>query len=398
MLEDNGSSLGELHLLAYRGFNAEAAKFWKRVDIESQCVCGEALRTRQRVIIRDVTKADFMAGTNHLATYLETGIAAVQTTPLVSRSGTIVGMISTHWNHPHEPSERDLRLFDILARQAADLLERKHAVDALRATQAQLLQHTADLEKIVSERTARLSETVHELESFSYSITHDLRTPLRAMQSFADILCEEHAGKLDEAAKGYLRRINTSARRMDKLIEDVLVYSRVLRMDLQLEPVDVNKLLRGMLESYPHLQEPAADVKIENELPPVLGNEAALTQCFSNLLGNAIKFVAPGAKPRVRISAEQSGGKVRFWIADNGIGIDPRHSKRVFGTFQRLSTSYEGTGIGLTIVRKAVERLGGAVGVESELGKGSRFWLDLSDVPEQNPASYESSNGALCGR
>lgn len=197
------------------------------------------------------------------------------------------------------------------------------------------------------------------------------------MQNFSNILQEGHAANLDETGKDFLRRIATSASRMDKLIQDVLVYSRVLRTDLKLEPVDVEKLVRGMLETYPDLQAPKAEVTIKGELPTVLGNEAALTQCFSNLLNNAVKFDPPDTKPRVRISAERNGESVRFWIADNGIGIDPKYSATIFGMFQRLNTAYGGTGIGLTIVRKAAERMGGAVGVESEPGKGSRFWLDL---------------------
>ena len=259
------------------------------------------------------------------------------------------------------------------------------------------------LEQTVAERTARLRETVEELESFSYSITHDLRAPLRALRSFSVILAEEYAANLDDVAKDYLNRIANSARRMDKLIQDVLNYSQVLRVDLALEPVDLAILLRGMIESYPDFQSPKMEITIEQDLPRVLGNEAALTQCFSNLLTNACKFVAPGTKPRVVISAERflhqkqsqseistqvfekseipaSTGTVRIWVADNGIGIAERHWGRIFGMFQRLDTRYEGTGIGLSIVHKAVERMGGKIGVESELGKGSRFWLELSEV------------------
>jgi PAS domain S-box-containing protein len=245
------------------------------------------------------------------------------------------------------------------------------------------------LERTVAERTAKLQETVGELEGFSYSITHDLRAPLRAIQGFSQMLEEEYAPRLDATARDFLRRISTSVGRMDKLIQDVLVYSRVLRMDLKLEPVNISALLRGMLESYPDLQEPNARVTIDGDLPPVLGNEAALTQCFSNLLNNAVKFVPPHTKPRVRIWAEngsrvaspangsRQAGVVRFWIEDNGIGIDAQYADSIFGMFQRLSNQYEGTGIGLTIVRKAVERMGGSVGVVSEPGRGSHFWLRL---------------------
>ncbi len=287
-------------------------------------------------------------------------------TPLRDSAGTIVGGIN----------------------MLVDISERKRAQERL--------------EQAVAERTAKLRETIEELEAFSYSITHDLRAPLRALQSFSIILQEEQAAKLDDAAKDYLQRIATSAHRMDKLIQDVLTYSQVLRMDLELEPVDVSRLLRGMIESYPNFQEPKMEITMEQNLPRVLGNEAALTQCLSNLLSNAGKFVAPGTKPRVRISAEKfvlqppsqaqpssqaasKGGPranakmVRIWVADNGIGIAERYWEKIFAMFQRLDVHYEGTGIGLSIVRKAAERMGGKAGVESELGKGSRFWLDFEE-------------------
>lgn len=248
-----------------------------------------------------------------------------------------------------------------------------------RRSRESAIANRALLAEVAERRQAeeQLRETVAELEAFSYSITHDLRAPLRAMQNFSKLLQEDYGSKLDETGEDFLRRIATSASRMDQLIQDVLVYSRVLRRDLKLEPVDVEKLLRGMFETYPEFQEPKTEVTIEGELPAVLGNEAALTQCFSNLVNNAVKFVPLNTKPRVRISAERNGIAVRFWIVDNGIGMDPKYSKTIFEMFQRLSTNYEGTGIGLAIVRKAAERMGGAVGVESEPGKGSRFWLDL---------------------
>ncbi len=243
--------------------------------------------------------------------------------------------------------------------------------------QRKLACYADELEKTVEARTAKLRETVNELEGFSYSITHDLRAPLRAMQGFAEFLREDYEQVLDEKGIDYLRRLNLAANRMDKLICDMLVYSRALRADLKLEPVDVDKLVRGMIETYPNLHEPTATVRIDGQLPKVIANEAAMTQCFSNLLDNAVKFVAPGVKPVVVISAEKRDEKIRFWVSDNGIGIDEKYLEVVFGMFERLSKEYGGTGIGLPLVRKAAERMGGAVGVDSVIGKGSRFWLEF---------------------
>ncbi|MBA4138237.1 MAG: hypothetical protein C0518_13055 [Opitutus sp.] len=222
-----------------------------------------------------------------------------------------------------------------------------------------------------------MQEIVHDLEHFSYTITHDLRAPLRAMHGFAAMLDEDCRDQLSAESRDYIRRITTAAARMDRLITDALSYSGTVRQEFAMEPTDAGKLLRGMIDSYPVFQPPAAHIEIEGELPLVLGNEAALTQCFSNLLGNAVKFVAPGTVPRVRVRAERRGEFVRLWFDDNGIGIPPGMQARLFAMFQRLNKSYEGTGIGLALVKKVTERMGGQVGVESEPGCGSRFWLEL---------------------
>lgn len=231
----------------------------------------------------------------------------------------------------------------------------------------------AELERLVAERTARLQEMVTELEHFSYTITHDLKSPLRAMRGFAEVAIE--AG--GEEAKPMLSRISTAAERMDGLIRDALNYSRAVRQELPLEDVDTGVLLRGILDSYPDFQPSRARIRVDWPLPVVLGNEAGLTQCFSNLLGNAVKFVKPGQVPEIRVWAEERPGWWQISVEDKGIGIAKEMQSRVFDMFWRASPGYEGTGIGLALVRKVVQRMGGRVGVESEPGAGSRFWLEL---------------------
>jgi signal transduction histidine kinase len=251
------------------------------------------------------------------------------------------------------------------------------------------------LERIVTERTAKLRETVGELEAYSYSIAHDMRAPLRAMQGFSDILIEEYSKKLEANGQRYLHRIAMSAGRMDRLIEDVLNYSKFLRAELPLTPIAVEKLLQGMLETYPIFFPSEADIHVQDPMPKILGNEAALTQVFSNLLDNGIKFVTPGLKPVIRVWAKEinasstssgtadegnrsdGGSYVRFFVQDNGIGIAPDQHEKIFAIFQRINKSTVGTGIGLAIVKKATERMGGRVGVQSAPGKGSTFWIEL---------------------
>jgi signal transduction histidine kinase len=245
-----------------------------------------------------------------------------------------------------------------------------------------------------------LQELVNELEHFSYTITHDMRAPLRAIQGFTGLmgtLCDEC--KQNES-KTYIELIRRSAVRMDSLITGALQFSRAGKEELALRPVDAAELLRGMIHSYPAFQQPKALIRIEGTIPPVLATEAELTQCFSNLLGNAVKFVEAGKTPEVRIWAERAGGQgrmpdraqaaegltdengwVRIWFEDNGIGIPKEAQSKIFGMFQRATRNFEGTGVGLALVKKVVQRMGGRVGLESEEGKGSRFWLDLREAP-----------------
>lgn len=248
-----------------------------------------------------------------------------------------------------------------------DITERKRAAEIL--------------EQTVVERTAELHETIAELESFSYSVSHDMRAPLRSMQGYAHILMQECGAQISAECRTYLERITSATGRMDQLIQDVLTFSRVARADFDLEPVSLDALVRDILDSYPNLQAPHAHITVEGHLPPVLGNEAALTQCLSNLLGNAVKFVAPGTRPQVRIWAEPrvdaQTSWVRLAIQDNGIGIPKDAHEKIFEMFQRLSKNYEGTGIGLAIVKKSATRMGGRVGLESEPGQGSTFWVEL---------------------
>jgi len=260
-----------------------------------------------------------------------------------------------------------------------DITERKRAEHELSAAKDEISHHAGELEEMVAVRTARLRETIGELEAFSYSVSHDMRAPLRAMRGFADILLEKHSAQLDAEGLQYLEKIHAAAGRMDTLIQDVLTYTRVLQAEVKTEPVDLDALVRQVIGIYPQLQTDAAQIQIEGVLPKVLGGEASLAQCVSNLLTNAVKFVTAGTKPRIKIRAETIGADIRLWVEDNGIGIASKDQVRIFKMFERVdrASAYEGTGMGLTIVRKAVERMGGQMGVESEAGQGSKFWIQL---------------------
>jgi PAS domain S-box-containing protein len=259
-----------------------------------------------------------------------------------------------------------------------DITEQKRTNENLREAQRKVLLHAADLEATVAERTSKLQEMVNELQHVSYAIAHDMRAPLRAMHTFASLLSQEaETAVTPEQRRDYGRRIIAAASRLDRLIQDALHYTKVAQQEMPLGPVDLSKLMRELVETYPNLHADKADILIENELPVVLGNDSLLTQCFSNLLGNAVKFVKPCVKPEVRLRAEIRDGMVKIWVKDKGIGIPKNAQARLFQMFQKLDNEYEGTGVGLAIVRKVVERMGGKVGAESELGQGSCFWVEL---------------------
>jgi PAS domain S-box-containing protein len=261
---------------------------------------------------------------------------------------------------------------------ARDISVRKQAERLAADLRSQQLTYTQNLERQVGERTLQLEKTIAELEAFSYSLSHDMRAPLRAINSFVEIVLADYGERLGEDGVDLLNKTTSAAQRMDHLIVDLLAFTRVSRAHVEMGPVNVEKLIRGIIAERPDFQPPDADITIASPLAWLTGNDVFLTQCVTNLLSNAVKFVPPDVKPVVRICSERIDGKVRLWFQDNGIGIDALGQRRLFQMFQRMhSEGYPGTGIGLAIVRKAVERMGGEAGVESEAGKGSRFWLQL---------------------
>ncbi|HUR47457.1 MAG TPA: ATP-binding protein [Candidatus Saccharimonadales bacterium] len=235
------------------------------------------------------------------------------------------------------------------------------------------------LEQTVEERTAQLQETVADLEAFSYSVSHDLRSPLRAMQGHARALLLDHAHKLEPTAVDSLQRIQRAANRLDLLVRDILTYSTVAKSQIALKPIDLEPLLDDLIKNQLEHLGGAECVTVVHPLPLVLGHEGYLTQCLTNLIENGLKFVPDGRRPSVRIHSEIRGNQVRLWVSDNGIGIHPEHHDRIFKMFGRVhpQNKYPGTGIGLAIVKKAVARMNGQVGFDSTPSAGTNFWIDL---------------------
>lgn len=240
-----------------------------------------------------------------------------------------------------------------------------------------------ELERLVSERTASLREAVEQMEEFSYSVSHDLRAPLRSMHGYAEVVLEDYSEKLDHEGREYLRRILNAASRMDRLTLDVLTYSKLARTQIQLKPVELDNLVTECIQHYSQFSTGRAQIEVLRPLGHVLAHEPQLMQAVSNLVGNALKFVAKDTLPQIRIYSEVREGALRLCVKDNGIGVPGEYQRRIWGMFERVhpEDGYEGTGIGLAIVRKAMEKMGGTVGLESDGRSGSIFWIQLPEAP-----------------
>ena len=264
--------------------------------------------------------------------------------------------------------DEDARLVGF-SKVTRDITDRKKLMDELQ-------RHAEELEIQIVERERANAE----LEAFGYSVSHDLRAPLRAIEGFASALREDYGEKLEPAAHEYLEQIMKASTRMNRLVRDLLEYGRLGRIELPAATISLLPLLQRVIEE--NFTHPNVVLDMPESIA-VLGHEPTLSQIFVNLLSNAIKFQKPGIPPEVRITAlRTSGDTVRISVVDNGIGIEPDHVVRLFKVFERLHgvEQYPGTGIGLAIVKRGSERMGGRCGVESNAGEGSSFWVELPEA------------------
>jgi light-regulated signal transduction histidine kinase (bacteriophytochrome) len=245
----------------------------------------------------------------------------------------------------------------------------------IRREMAERKQQSAALDRA----NCALEAANRELESFSYSVSHDLRSPLRAIDGYAQMLEEDYGAQLDEIGRRYIRTVRTGSQRMAALIDDLLAFSRLSRQSLNRQTVDMTALARRaaaeVLEGQP---EPKPAVTIA-ELPPVPGDPALLRQVWTNLIGNAVKYSSKSTTPEVQVRAAAQGRLVRYEVQDTGVGFDMKYADKLFGVFQRLHSldDYPGTGVGLAIVQRIITRHEGAVTAQGERGKGATFGFTL---------------------
>ena len=267
----------------------------------------------------------------------------------------------------------DLHLVKDLADRAALAIDNSRLVD--------------DLEKRVAERTQALEAANRELEAFAFSVSHDLRSPLRAISGFSTMLEEDHGAALNEDALRMLAVIRRNAQHMSHLIEDLLRLSRLGHRALQpLADIDMREVVETVLVGI-RAAHPALAIELDvGELPPAVGNVELLRQVWANLLDNAVKYSSRRAVARIEIEGHREGGEVRYTVTDHGAGFDPKYTSKLFGVFQRLHTDaeFEGTGVGLALVQRIVTRHGGRVWAEGRIDDGATFGFGL---PERGPLS-----------
>lgn len=316
-------------------------------------------------------------------------VVSVLSTPLLHSHGKLVGIISAHFCRPHRPSKYEFRFLGFCGEQAAHLIADRQVEQTMRAAAERLAQQNDELQRL----NATLSRSNQDLERFAFAAGHDLQEPLRMIGSYAQLL-QRSGGTLDGQAAMFVATIAKSARRMSQLVADLLTYAEIGASGQEpLERVDLNLVVDKVLQNLKMaVDENCASVS-KGKLPILAaGHECHFVQLFQNLIGNALKYRRELA-PRIGISAQEVDGTLEFAVADNGLGVGSEHHGRIFEAFQRLHDNQSpGTGMGLAICQRIVERYGGRIWVESEIGRGStfRFVLPNARIPVILPVFEET--------
>jgi PAS domain S-box-containing protein len=300
------------------------------------------------------------------------GYRTLVASPMI-HNDRLIGVLEVGWLEIRSHTEREIRLLEAMANRCAIAIANAQLYEEMK-------QLHRELDKRVQERTTALTEANKELEAFSYSVSHDLRAPLRAINGFASALMEDYADKLDTQGKNYLDIIKLNTRAMSQLIDDLLAFSRLGRKELSTHPIDMNELVNAVVADVRKMEPDHAPSVTIQDLPPAVGDGAMVKQVLHNLIANAFKFTRFQLHPEITIGSRSLDGRVEYFVSDNGVGFDPAYTHKLFGVFQRLHTpeEFEGTGVGLAIVKRIVQRHGGKIWAVGEIDTGATFTFTLS--------------------
>jgi PAS domain S-box-containing protein len=332
--------------------------------------CGTAAFRREPVVVTDIASDPLWAGGREEA--LKHGLRACSSLPIIGKDGRVLGSFAVYYRTSRAPSARDWKLIEVSAHLASIAIERKREEEEVRRL-------NQGLEQRVTERTAQLESAVNELEAFSYSVSHDLRAPLRAMDGFSRILLEDYAARLDADAERLLNVIRENARRMGQLIDDLLAFSRAGRKEPERAFVDMQAVAYQSLDELLAVSGGVSYSITVGDLPPARGDARLIRQALTNLISNAMKFSRQAPQPVIEISARRGAGEHVYCVRDNGVGFDMRYGAKLFGVFQRLhrAEEFEGTGVGLAIAQRIIQRHGGRVWAEGKVNEGAAFYFTL---------------------
>ena len=329
----------------------------------------DKLRDIRIEIVEDISR---MASHSSVSLILQTkGIRSFISVPLVSATG-LYGFLNVGWEDPKTFTLEEMEIAGEVAGQITIAIEQDHL-------RKETIKYAADLEERVRVRTVQLEDTIKELEAFTYSVSHDLRAPLRHINGYVELLTERYDNSLSEKGKHYLESIADSAQQMGTLIDDLLQFSRTGRQEMRQADLDMNNILQEVLDTMKQ------DIKGRNiewdiaALPFIYGDRSLLSLVWSNLMNNAVKFTRSKKKAIISVGYKEKKKEYVFFVRDNGAGFDMQYADKLFGVFQRLHSSqdFEGTGIGLANVRRIILKHGGRTWADAKLDKGAVFYFSL---------------------
>ncbi len=369
LIDEAGERLIPFALSAQKqnaSFAEQDKRYVESADIRvGKGITGWVARSGQNIRLGDVRQDERYLG-------IRDDIRSELCVPLKANE-RVIGVINIESTQADTYSENDERVLETVAAQVSIAIQNAQLFEQVQG-------QTAELERRVFERTAQLQSANKELESFSYSVSHDLRAPLRAISGFAEIIARRHRAGLNEEGQHYFDNIIQASERMGHLIDDLLTYSRLGRTGLRLETISLSGVFADIAKDLKgHIDELHSTISIAKDLPDITGDRTLLSQIFINLLENAVKYRKVDVPPQIKVTCQLEGNHVIVSVKDNGIGIPAEYQDKIFNLFQRLHSEeeYSGTGIGLATVKKSVELLGGSVWVESKVGEGSIFFIRL---------------------